>query len=237
MEQFNLGDITVDVVLKDIKNIHLSVYPPAGKVRIAAPLRMNIDTIRIYTISKLSWIRKQQQKFLAQQREAPREYLNREGHYFLGKRYLLKVIEHDASPVVNVRHKTIELYVRPNTGLEKKHAIMEQWYREQLKEMIPAIIAQWEKKIKVHVVEFGVKKMRTRWGTCNKEAGRIWVNLELAKKPLACLEYIIVHEMLHLVERRHNDKFTSLLNHYMPHWKQHKEELNRLPIGHIDWTY
>lgn len=237
MEQFKLGDIKVDVVLKDIKNIHLSVYPPLGKVRIAAPMRMKIDTIRIYAISKLGWIKKQQQKFRSQVREAPREFLNKEGHYFLGKRFLLKILEHEAPPIVNVKHKTIELHVRPNSNMQKKQMIMDQWYREQLKVIVPPIIKKWEKRIGVPVKEFGIKKMKTKWGTCNKDAKRIWLNLELAKKPEHCLEYIVVHEMIHLLERHHNEIFLNYMNKFMPEWKSLRQELNRLPVSHSDWKY
>lgn len=237
MEQLSLGDIIIDVELKDIKNIHLSVYPPIGRVRIAAPLRMNLDTIRIYAISKLGWIKKQQQKFLSQVREAPREYLNKEGHYFLGKRYMLRVIEKDAPPLVTVKHKTIELYVRPNTDTKKRHSILEEWYRVQLKELVPPIITKWEKIMGVSTNDFGIKKMKTKWGTCNREAKRIWLNLELAKKPFHCIEYIIVHEMIHLLERNHNDKFIAYMDRYLPEWKQLKKDLNRLPLSHRDWEY
>ena len=237
MEQLKLGDITIDVELKDIKNVHISVYPPLGRVRIAAPLRMNMDTIRIYAISKLGWIRKQQQKFLTQVREAPREYLNKEGHYFLGKRYLLKIIEHNAPPVVKVKHNTIELYVRPNADIQKRQVIMDEWYRQQLKELAPPIIEKWEKVMKVSINELAVKKMKTKWGTCNREAKRIWLNLELAKKPFHCIEYIIVHELLHLLERNHNDKFIAYMNNFLPEWKHFKNELNKLPVSHVEWTY
>jgi predicted metal-dependent hydrolase len=232
MEQLILGDITIDVVLKDIKNIHLSVYPPSGRVRISAPIRMNIDTIRIYAISKLGWIKKQQQKFLTQIREAPREYLNKEGHYFLGKRYLMKVIEYNAPPVVKIKHNAIEFYVRPGTDIQKRQTIMDEWYREKLKELVPQIVEKWEKLMNVTINEFAVKKMKTKWGTCNREAKRIWLNLELAKKPFHCIEYIIVHEMVHLRVRTHNDEFYELLNFHYPHWKSHKQDLNRLPISH-----
>lgn len=237
MEHLKLGDITVDVVLKDIKNVHLSVYPPKGRVRIAAPLRMNIDTIRIYAISKLGWIKKQQQKFQSQARETPREYLYKEGHYLLGKRYLLKIIEHKAPPEVRLKHNYIELQVRPGTSTEKRQTIIEEWYRNQLKELVPSIVKKWEKVMRVSVDEIGLRKMKTKWGTCNIEAKRIWLNLELAKKPLPCIEYIIVHEMVHLLERNHNEKFIAHLNNYLPEWKQLKNELNKLPVRHIDWKY
>ena len=237
MQQINLGDITVDVVLKDIKHLHLSVYPPTGRVKIAAPERMNIDTIRIYAISKLDWIRKQQTKQKAQEREAARDYLTRESHYFLGKRYLLKVIERDAAPAVILKHRTIDLYVRPGSDRAKKHEVLESWYRQQLKDMIPAYIGKWEKKMGVSVAEFAVKKMRTKWGTCNASAARIWLNLELAKKPSQCIEYIVVHEMVHLLERSHNARFVAYMDKFLPQWRQHKDELTKLPVSHVDWGY
>jgi len=237
MDTITLGKLTIDVELKDIKNIHLSVYPPNGRIRIAAPSRMNIDTIRIYAISKLSWIKKQQQKFNAQVRESPREYLNKESHYYLGNRYQLKVIEHDAPPIVSIKHKSICLYVRQGSDMQKKHLIMEEWYRKQLKDIIPQIIEKWEKVIGVSLNEFCIKKMKTKWGTCNREAKRIWLNLELAKKPYHCIEYIVVHEMIHLLERNHNDKFVAYMNHFLPEWKQLKIELNKLPVSHRDWGY
>ena len=237
MEQLHLNDITIDVVLKDIKNVHLSVFPPSGSVRIAAPLRMNLETIRIYAISKLGWIKKQQQKFREQEREAPREYLYKEGHYFLGKRYLMKIVEHDAPPFVLMKHNTIVLYVRPNTDIPKRQAIMDEWYRQELKELAPPIIAKWEKAMDVSINELGIKKMKTKWGTCNREAKRIWLNLELAKKPVHCIEYIIVHELAHLLERSHNDKFVTYMDNYLPEWKHLKSELNQLPVSHAIWEY
>jgi predicted metal-dependent hydrolase len=237
MEQLQLGNITVDVVQKDIKNVHLSVYPPTGRVRISAPFRMNLDTIRIFAISKLNWIKKQQTKLRNQEREAPREFLNRESHYFNGERYLLEVIEQDAAPKVELKHSKIELYVRPQTNREKMKSILDEWYRSQLKASLPTLIEKWEKKMNVRVNEFGIKKMKTRWGTCNRKAKRIWLNLELAKKPGECLEYIVVHEMVHLLERNHNDRFTSLMNAFMPKWRFYKDELNRLSVRHEDWNY
>jgi|ERR1035437_2514284 predicted metal-dependent hydrolase len=237
MQQLKLGAITVDVIQKNIKNVHLSVYPPTGRVRIAAPERMNLDTIRIYAISKLGWIKKQQTRFKNQEREAPREYITMESHYYNGKRYLLKVVEHDATPKVIMKPGRIELYVRPKTSREKKQIILEQWYRAKLKESVAEYISIWEPKMKVKVTEFGIKKMKTKWGTCNREAKRIWLNLELAKKPSQCLEYIVVHEMVHLLERKHNDRFVSFMDKFQPQWRMHKEELNRLPVSHSDWKY
>ena len=222
---------------KDIKNIHLSVYPPNGAVRIAAPQRMNLDTIRLYAISKLSWIKKQQTKFKDQPREAKREFITKESHYYQGKRYLLKVYEQDAPPKVVLKHGSIELYIRPNTSIEKKKVIMDEWYRERLKKTIPSAIAKWEKIMDVTVQEFGVKKMKTKWGTCSADPKRIWLNLELAKKPPQCLEYIVVHEMVHLTERHHNDHFIALMDKFMPQWRFYKEMLNKIPVSHVEWGY
>ena len=237
MERLKLGNITVDLVQKNIKNMNLSVSPPSGRVRISAPYRMDLDTISEFVISKLSWIKKQQTKIKGQEREAPREFINMEIHYFNGTRYLLKVIEHEAVPKVVLKHCIIELFVRPGTNREKRKAVLEKWYRQKLKEIIPVLIEKWETKMNVLVNEFGVKKMKTRWGTCNLKAKRIWLNLELAKKPAQCLEFIVVHEMVHLLERNHNDRFISLLDKFMPEWKFYKDELIRLPIRHDDWNY
>lgn len=237
MENIQLGEICIEVEQKDIKNLHLSVYPPIGRVRIAAPLKMNLDTIRIYAISKLGWIKKQQLKIVSQKREAPREYLTKESHYYLGKRYLLKVIELDTVPIVNITHKTIELYVRPGSNTEKRKEILDNWYREQLRDLATNLIAHWEKKMELKVEQLGIKKMKTKWGTCNEEAKRIWLNFELIKKPVECIEYIVVHEMVHFKERNHNYKFITYMNYFLPEWKQLKNELNRLPVSHVDWGY
>lgn len=235
--QIELGNIKIDVEQKDIKNIHLSVYPPDGKVRISAPERMDLDTIRVFAINKLQWIKKQQETFRNQERESPREYISKESHYFFGKRYLLKIVEIDAKPKVVLKHNTIELHIRPNTPTEKRKEIIEDWYRGEMKKVIPEMIAKWEKKIGVNANDFGVKKMRTKWGTCNPKAKRIWLNLELAKKPKECLEYIIVHELVHLLERNHNDKFIRHMNEFMPKWRFYRDELNRLPFRHMEWRY
>lgn len=237
MQELQLGNITIDVETKDIKNIHLSVYPPNGKVRIAAPEHMELDTIRVFAINKLKWIKKQQATFINQVRETPREYIEKESHYFQGERYLLNVIEHEAKPKVVLNHKTIELYVRPNTTTKKRKSILDEWYRAEMKKIIPPLLKKWEKKIGVKASDFGVKLMRTKWGSCNIESKRIWLNLELAKKPLICLEYILVHELIHLLERNHNDRFISYMNEFMPKWRFHRDELNRLPFRHTDWKY
>lgn len=235
--RIHLGDIAVDVTKKDIKNVHLSVYPPAGDVRISAPLRMDIDTIRIFAISKLGWVKQQQKKLRAQERETPREYLDRESHYLWGRRYLLKVIEKDAPPSVELKHSRLVLQVRPHAGDETKAAIMDEWYRQQLKVAVSTLIVKWELRLSVSVNRFFVQKMKTRWGSCNTHAGSIRLNTELARKPKECLEYIVVHEMAHLLEPTHNHRFVALMDQFMPKWQFYRSALNRLPLRHADWDY
>jgi predicted metal-dependent hydrolase len=235
--QIDLGDITVDVVLKDIKNIHLSVYPPAGRVRISAPLRMDLETIRIFAISKLGWIKAQQKKLQDQERETPREYLDRESHYLWGKRYLLQVIEIEGAPSIELKHNRMVLQVRPGSDEKKKQSILDEWYRQQLKEAAPQVIAKWEPLMGVKVERFFVQRMKTRWGSCNHLAGRIRLNTDLARKPRECLEYIIVHEMAHLIESTHNARFVALMDRYLPDWRLLRDELNRFPLAHVNWEY
>ncbi|PKP33300.1 MAG: metal-dependent hydrolase [Bacteroidetes bacterium HGW-Bacteroidetes-16] len=237
MQKIELGNIAIEVEFKAIKNIHLSVYPPVGRVKIAAPEHMDIDTIRVFALTKLQWIKKQQKIFLEQLRETPREFLTKESHYYQGKRYLLKVIEWNASPRVVIKHHEIDLYIRPESTQEKRKEVIEEWYRSELKLLVPVLIDKWEKKLKVQCNEFRIKKMRTKWGSCNTEAKRIWINLELAKKPLECLEYIVVHELVHLIERGHNERFVALMDEHLPKWRFYREELNSLPFGHVDWRY
>ena len=236
MQQIILGDMPIDVVHKDIKNVHLSVYPPNGKVKISAPLRMNLDTIRVFAISKMSWIKKQQIKLQNHESETPRCYITMESHYYLGKRYLLKVIEHNTPPKVVIKRGTIELYIRPDTNTDKREKILDEWYRKKLKEIIPIVIAQYEESMKVNVVEFAIKKMKTKWGTCNIEAKRIWLNLELAKKPRECIEYVVVHEMTHLLERHHNEEFIAYLSEFFPKFEFYREMLNKSTLRHEKWT-
>lgn len=232
-----LGNIAVEVVLKDIKNVHLSVYPPNGRVRIAAPTRMSLDTIRVFAISKLDWIKRQQKKLREQERETPREYLNRESHYLWGKRYLLTVWEDNEAPSIELKHSRILLRVRPRTSEERKQALFEEWYREQLKKAVLLLIAKWQPLIGVTVNRFFVQRMKTKWGSCNSTARHIRLNTELAKKPLECLEYIVVHEMGHLLEPTHSRRFIALMDHVMPKWPFYREVLNRLPVRHEEWLY
>lgn len=238
MHQITVGDLRIDIDRKSIKNLHLSVNPPDGKVRIAAPLNIDDDAVRLFAVSKLGWIRKQQRKFNDQPRQSEREYITGESHYFKGERYLLNVICRKGNPKVVLRNKThIDLYVRENSPFPQRKRIMTEWYRKQLKAMIPDLVTKWEKIISVEEVEWGVKQMKTRWGSCNIEARRIWVNLELAKKPDRCVEYIVVHEMVHLLERKHNDHFVELMDKFMPMWRTFREELNQFPLRHERWGY
>jgi predicted metal-dependent hydrolase len=235
--QFNLGDIAVDVVQKDIKNIHLSVYPPTGRVHISAPLRMDIDTIRVFAITKLGWIKSQQHKLSEQERETPREYLERESHYVWGRRYLLKIDEQDSPACVELKHTKMILRIRPSTSPEKKQEILEAWYREQLKAALPSLLAKWEQLIGVKVERCFVQKMRTKWGSCSHHSKNIRLNTDLAKKPPECLEYIVVHELTHLLEPTHNSHFVALMDHFMPKWRFYKDQLNKLPVRHVNWDY
>ncbi len=237
VSQIKLGDIPVDVVLKDIKNVHLSVYPPTGHVRISAPKRMSLDNIRAFAISKLGWIKQQQQKLQRQERETPREYLDRESHYVWGKRYLLKVVEDDAAPEVKLKHSEMILRVRPGTENETKRAIVAQWYREQIKATVPGLIAKWELMMHVKVDRVFVQKMKTKWGGCNPAKRSIRLNTDLAKKPHEYLEYIVVHEMVHFLEHHHNERFKELMDRLMPQWRLYREVLNRSPLAHENWDY
>lgn len=237
MTELKLGDIAVDVVLKDIKNIHLSVYPPTGKVRISAPSRMNLDTIRVFAISKLAWIKQQQNKFREQERETPREHLDRESHYVWDKRYLLKLIDRDAPPEVELKRNELILRVRPGTTDEAKQAIVAQWYREQVRAAVLVLIAKWEPILGVKVERAFVQKMKTRWGSCNPGSRSIRINTELAKKPLGCLEYIVVHEMTHLLVRHHDDQFRGLMDKHLPNRRMLRQTLNYAPLAHAGWAY
>ena len=238
MHQLAVGDLVVDVVRKDIKNLHLAVYPPDGRVRVAVPLLVDDEAVRLAVISRLTWIRRQQARFEKQERQSAREYVSGESHYYQGTRYLLNVIYRDGVPKVTVRNNTtIDLFVRPGSDTAQRERVMLAWYRRQLKQLVPPLVAKWEAIVGVEVAEWRVKQMKTKWGTCNPAAGRIWLNLELIKKPVACLEYIIVHEMVHLLERRHNDRFVAYMDKFMPQWRLVRAELNQAPLGHATWEY
>jgi predicted metal-dependent hydrolase len=238
MHQITVRGITVDVVRKKIKHLHLAVYPPHGRVRIAVPLRVDDEAVRLAVISKLGWVKRQQASFEGQARQSAREYVTGESHYFQGNRYRLNVIEHDGPAHAYLRNKTtLDLFVRSGSDMAQRERVLLTWYRRELKVMIPPFVAKWEAIMGVQVAEWGVKQMKTKWGACNTQAGRIWLNLELIKKPPHCLEYVVVHEMVHLLERHHNERFTAYMDQYLPQWKLLRDELNKAPLGHATWEY
>lgn len=237
-EHITIGTVEIDVVRKDIKNMHLAVYPPHGRIRLAAPIKTDHEVVRLFAISKLGWIKKHVKSFKEQPRESPRSYVSGESHYYQGKRYLLDVIERNGFNKIELNgNKKIKMFVRPETTESKRAEVLKEWYRNQLKAQIPELLERWEKVIGVKTNDWGVKQMRTKWGACNIEAKRIWLNLELAKKPPICLEYIIVHELVHLLERHHNDRFVAYLDRFMPKWRLYRDQLNELPVTHEDWGY
>ncbi len=236
--QIEVSGIPVAVVRKDIKNLHLAVYPPHGRVRVAVPLRTSDETVRLAVVSRLGWIRRQQKALDKQERQSPREMITGESHFVRGRRYRLDVIEEDASASIAIRNgRTLQLRVRPGTDRDKREEVLQRWYRQMLREQLPDLLAKWEPIVGVEVVSCGIKRMKTKWGTCNIEAKRIWLNLELAKKPPACLEYILVHEMVHLLERHHNDNFRAYMDEFLPQWRLYREELKRAPLAHEEWEY
>lgn len=228
----------MEVVRKDIKNLHVGVYPPSGRVRVAAPLRLADEAVRLAVISRLGWIRRRQAEFEQQDRQSPREFVTGESHYFLGRRCRLDLVEQDGpSSVSRVNNTTMQLRVRPGTSRADREVVLQKWYRARLGELLPLLLAKWERKVGVTATEVRIKRMKTRWGSCNAAAGRIWLNLELAKKPPACVEYILVHEMVHLIERHHTDLFREHMDRVMPRWRLRRDELNRAPLAHEDWRY
>jgi predicted metal-dependent hydrolase len=230
--------IPVEIVRKDIKNLHVGVYPPEGRVRVAAPLRLDDEAVRLAVITRLGWIRRQQEGFQEQDRQSQREMATGESHYFLGRRYRLDVVEREGPPAIEVSNNTtMVLRVRTGTDRGVRDAVLQRWYRARLREQLPSLVTKWEARIGVQVAEIRVKRMKTRWGTCNSEARRIWLNLELVKKPICCLEYILAHEMAHLLERHHNERFRDLMDAAMPQWRLYREELNRAPLAHEEWRY
>jgi predicted metal-dependent hydrolase len=241
--QITISDLTIDVVRKNIKNVHLGVYPPDGRVRIATPLRVSDEALRLFVISKLGWIKRQQAKFAAQERQSEREYVSGESHYFLGNRYLLTVIYQNQEggeggrPHVHLPNKTrINLIVRPGSDTAQRERVLTEWYRQQLKEVIlPPLIEKWQAATGLHAASWQVKRMKTRWGSCNVRAKRIWLNLELAKKPVHCIEYVIVHELVHLLLPHHNDEFYAYMTKFLPKWQLYRKELNAAPLRDEIW--
>ena len=236
--QITVNGLRVEIVRKDIKNLHLGVYPPNGRVRVAAPLRVSDDAVRLAIVGKLGWIKRQRDRFDAQPRQSAREMVSGESHYFLGRRYRLRVTNGIGETSVRLHNmSTIHLNVRPEMDTEKRELVLRQWYRQRLKELIPQLLEKWQKLLGIQAGECRIKRMKTKWGTCNFKARRIWLNLELAKKPAQCVEYVMVHELVHLIERHHNDRFVSIMDQHLPQWRLHRRELNSAPLAHESWTY
>ncbi|MCG9130324.1 M48 family metallopeptidase [Candidatus Poribacteria bacterium] len=234
----NVRGIPVEVIRKDIKNFYIGVHPPNGHVRVSAPLHFDEDAIRMAIITRLAWIRRKQAEFAKQERQPHREFVTGESHYFEGRRYRLDVFEQDCPPKVWLPNNTkIALSVRPGSDRAKREAVIHRWYRQHLRAEVPPLLEKWEPKLGVSVNEVRIKRMKTLWGSCNIRAKRIWLNLELAKKSNSCLVYVLVHEMVHLLERDHNDRFRELMDRFLPQWRTYRDTLNRAPLAHEDWAY
>jgi predicted metal-dependent hydrolase len=233
--RITISGLSVEIVRKDIKNLHLGVYPPAGRVRVAAPLRVSNEAVRLAVIGKLGWIKRQQARFERQPRQSAREMVSGESHYFSGQRYRLRIYPAKGRAKVVRNSSIIELHVRVGASVETSQKVMMNWYRQHLKNAIPPLLEKWQKHLGVGVPDCRIKKMKTKWGTCNAEACRIWINLELAKKSFDCLEYVVVHELVHLLARRHDDQFVEIMDKCLPRWRILRAELNDLPLVHEAW--
>ena len=232
-----LGDFEADVMFKDIRNVHLTVLPPKGRVRISAPRHMTLDTVRVFALSKLTWIKAQREKIAVQEREPAREYLERESHYVWGRRYLLRLVEVNVAPSVELRHRSLVLALRPQTDIVAKNLLLSRWYRDQVRARAAVLLAEWSRTLGLNVPRVHVQHMKTKWGSCSPARRSIRLNTELAKKPPKCLEYIVVHELLHLLEPTHNERFKALMRTFLPEWEARRRELNLLPVRHEDWSY
>ena len=235
-ETIRLGDIVIAVTRKDVKHVHLSVYPPRGRVTLVAPANTRLEVARAYAISKLSWIRSQRTKLRAQARETPRRFVTRETHYLWGRRYLLLVVEEDRKPSVRLDHRRLTLTVRPGATQAKRAVILHEWHKRLLHDVVPALIKKWEKKLDVSVSRYYLQRMKTKWGSCSSRKGAIRLNTELVKKPKDLLEYVVVHEMVHLREPTHSVKFVDLMARHYPSWKVARAELNELPLAAEGWN-
>lgn len=234
-ETIQLGDITIAMTRKDIKNVHLSVHPPSGRVTLVAPLATRPEVARAYAASKIGWIRDQQAKLLGQARETPRQFVERESHYLWGRRYLLSIVEKDVKPFVRLDHRRITLTVRPGSSPAKREEIMQEWHRSLLHEAVPPLIRKWEAKLGVEVAGYFLQRMKTKWGGCNPRQRNIRLNTELVKKPKDLLEYVVVHEMVHLIEPKHSERFVAKMTEYYPTWRDARAELNELPLAAEVW--
>ncbi len=227
--------IEVDVVYKDIKNLHIGVYPPLGRVRVAAPRRLDDEHVRLAVIQRLSWIRQRREEFRSAARQSEREMVTGESHYVWGLRRRLKVIQRPGRAHFEVDGERLLLYVPADTTAERRRELLDRWYREQLRQAIPDLVAKWEPILEVSVPRWSIRRMKTKWGSCNRETGHIWFNVELAKKHPGCLEYIVVHEMTHHLERNHSFRFTKLMDRFMPSWRSVRDQLNNAPLADETW--
>jgi predicted metal-dependent hydrolase len=234
-ETIRLGEISIAVTRKDIKHVHLSVHPPNGRVTLVAPTGTRLEVARAYAASRLGWIRAQQFRLRAQPRETPRRYVTRETHYVWGKRHLLTVVESDQKPSVTMDHRRITLTVRPGSDQAKREAVMHEWHKKLLHEAVPRLIRKWEPRLGVNVAAYYLQRMKTRWGGCNHRARHIRLNTELVKKPKDLLEYVVVHEMAHLIVPTHSERFVALLTEHYPGWRAARAELNELPLTAEVW--
>jgi predicted metal-dependent hydrolase len=234
-ETIRLGDISIAVTRKNVKHVHLSVHPPRGRVTLVAPTGTRPEVARAYAISRLGWIRDKQSKLRGQAREAPRRFVERESHYLWGRRYLLTVQERDAKPSVRLTHRRIMLTVRPGGSRAKREAVMHEWHKSLLHEAVPVLIRKWEPKLAVNVTGYFLQRMKTKWGSCNYRARTIRLNTELVKKPRDLLEYVVVHEMLHLIAPTHSEQFLTLMGRHYPSWREARAELNELPLAAQAW--
>lgn len=230
-----LGDIAITVTRKDIKNVHLTVHPPDGRVTLSAPRATRLDVARAYAISKLFWIREQQRKLQSQARETPRQFVTRESHYLWGRRYLMAIVYQDAKPSVVLGNKRITLNVRPGSSTKKRAKVMHEWHKALLHKAVPPLIRKWERRLGVQVSAYFLQRMKTKWGSCNPARGNIRLNTELVKKPKDLLEYVVVHEMAHLIEPNHSARFTAILDAHYPRWREARAELNELPLAAEVW--
>lgn len=234
-ETIKLGDVVIAVNRKAVKNVHLSVHPPAGHVTLVAPAGTRLEVVRAYAISKLGWIRDQQATLLGQARETPRQFIERESHYFWGRRYLFTVEYHEAKPIVTLDHKRITLMLRTDSDVKKRAEVIHDWHKRVLHEAVPPLIVKWERALKVKATGYFLQRMKTKWGSCNRSTGHIRLNTELVKKPKNLLEYVIAHELVHLIEPTHNDRFVAILDEHYPTWREARAELNNLPLAAEVW--
>lgn len=235
--QITVSGLRVDVVRKSVKNLHLGVYPPHGRVRVAAPLAVSDEAVRLAVVTRMGWIKRQRAKFDAQPRQSERAYVSGESHYFLGQRYRLNLIEGARAGHVRVKNsRSLDLHVRDCADAAVRKRVFVGWYREELRNRIAPLIDKWAARMGLPAPAWGIKRMKTKWGTCNIEARRIWLNLELIKKSPQCLEYVVVHEMTHFFERRHSDRFVGLLDEYFPQWRTVRDQLNHEPLADETWT-